>query len=157
MISSMTNDASAGKVPSGLLWSRGLKSIFALAQREPVETGRPRYQLYVLEVACTDGSAKFDYYVGSTGQPLEKRRAQHLAGGLYASHFFKRPGIAPGRFRFDLMEGLPKFRCELCAKNAEGHLARVITAQVGPAYSDQTRNRRKGNVKPCKGRGTSSD
>ena len=48
----------------------------------------------------------------------------------------------PLRLRGDLTVGLPRFRTKEKALQAEGLLARVITANVGPAYSDQMDVRR---------------
>ena len=49
----------------------------------------------------------------------------------------------PLRLREDLTEGLPRFRTEEKALQAEGLLARVISSNIGPAYSDQRDVRRK--------------
>jgi hypothetical protein len=141
-------------VPPGLRPSRGLVGIHRLAAAEPDSLGPPIYQLYVLEVEDPLAVVPYDFYVGVTKESPEKRRAIHAKGGLYAAAMFKRDGVTPGPLRPDLTQGLPRFRCRVCAENAEGRLARVIATQLGPAHSDQLANRRKGSTLPCEGRRT---
>jgi len=108
--------------------------------------------LYVIEVDDPRNVKKIEFYVGSTKESPEKRWATHARGGLYGSRLFKTPGVKLGPLRHDLYDGLPKFRCHACAENAEGRLARVITAQLGKAHSDQLGNRIQQKVLPCEGR-----
>lgn len=138
-------------IPPGLRRSRGLVGIHRLAEAEPEDLGPPIYQLYVLEVDDPDDQVPIDFYVGVTKESPGKRRATHAKGGLYAAGIFKREGVRPGRLRPDLTAGLPRFRCKACGENAEGRLARVVAAQLGPAHSDQLENRATGKVRECEG------
>lgn len=148
----MANAPDGFPTPPGLWPSRGLVGIHRLAGAEPEALGPAVYQLYVLEVDDPSGAVPYSYYVGVTKESPEKRLEAHAKGGLYAAAVFKREGVSPGLLRRDLTEGLPRFRCRACAENAEGRLARVIAAQLGPAHSDQLANRRRGVTSPCEGR-----
>ena len=123
--------------------TRGWKRIQRLAASEPADAGRLRYTLYVIEVERLDPSLRFDFYVGYTSSSLERRLAQHQAAGDKAWRQFKNGRGRAVRIRYDLMEGLPKFRTEEVAKAAEGTLARVISTNVGRAYSDRVHDRRR--------------
>lgn len=125
--------------------------IHRLAQTEAEKLGPATYQLYVMEVDDPGEQVPYRFYVGTTKESPEKRRIAHTKGGLYAAAIFRRAGVTPGPLRPDLTQGLPRFRCRACAKDAEGRLARVIAAQLGPAHSDQLTNRRRGATQPCEG------
>jgi hypothetical protein len=123
--------------------TRGWRRIHRLAASEPVNVGRLRYNLYVIEVERLDPSLRYEFYVGVTSTSAERRLAQHQEGGDKAWRQFRNGRGRAVRIRYDLMEGLPKFRSEDVAKAAEGTLARVISANVGPAYSDRVNDRRR--------------
>ena len=139
-------------VPTSLWSSRGLKGIHNLARSEPASMGPAVYRLYVVEIDDPRGHVPYSFYVGHTKQEVEDRVQEHQEGGLRSARIFKREGVSPGSIRYDLFDGLPRFRCKACAENAEGRLARVIEAQAGRAKSDMTDNRKKGAVRPCEGR-----
>lgn len=126
--------------------TRGWKRIERLAVSEPVDAGRRRYRLYVIEVDPVDPSLGYRFYVGMTSSSPERRLAQHQAAGDKAWRQFRNGRGRAVRLRYDLMEGLPTFRTAEAAKAAEGTLARVITANVGRAYSDRLNDRRRASA-----------
>lgn len=120
----------------------GWKRILGLAAREPQEGAR-RYALYVIEVESLDERVPYEFYIGVTLTSGKHRMKQHSEGGNRAWRKFRNGQARPVRLREDLTEGLPRFRTKGKALAAEGTLARVISANVGPAYSDQRDVRRK--------------
>jgi len=120
----------------------GWKRILGLAASEPQE-GPRRYALYVIEVESLDERAPYEFYVGVTRTSGRHRMKQHSEGGNRAWRRFRSGQARPVRLREDLTEGLPRFRTKDRALAAEGTLARVISANIGPAYSDQRDVRRK--------------
>jgi len=119
-------------------WQRFMK----LAGSEPQEGAR-RYALYVIEVEALDERVPYVFYVGMTLTSGGHRMKQHSDRGDRAWKMFRNGKARPVRLREDLMQGLPRFRTKEKALQAEGLLARVISANVGPAYSDQRDVRRK--------------
>jgi len=120
----------------------GWKRILELAAGEP-QRGARRYALYVIEVESLDERVPYEFYVGMTNNSGRHRMKQHSEGGNRAWRKFRKGQARPARLREDLTEGLPRFRTKAKALAAEGLLARVITANIGPAYSDQIGDRRK--------------
>ena len=120
----------------------GWQRILDLAAREPQEGAR-RYALYVIEVESLDERAPYEFYIGMTRTSGRHRMKQHSDRGDRAWKMFRNGKARPVRLREDLAEGLPRFRTQEKALQAEGLLARVISANVGPAYSDQRDVRRK--------------
>jgi hypothetical protein len=120
----------------------GWQRIMKLAASEPQE-GVRRYALYVIEIEALDDQLPYHFYVGITRTSGRYRMAQHSEAGNRAWRKFRNGKARPVRLREDLTEGLPRFRTEEKALQAEGLLARVITANVGPAFSDQKDARRK--------------
>lgn len=123
--------------------TRGWRRIQRLAESEDPSDGRRRYQLYVMEVEAIDPRMPYSFYVGLTGVSPERRFAQHEAGGAKAWRQIRNGRARALRLRLDLMQGLPVYRTLEVAQVAEGTLARVITANVGRAYSDRVNDRRK--------------
>jgi len=128
----------------------GWKRILGLAAGEPQEGAR-RYALYVIEVESLDERVPYEFYVGVTRTSGRNRMKQHSEGGNRAWRKFRNGQARPVRLREDLTEGLPRFRTKERALAAEGTLARVISASVGPAYSDQVDDRRKRYVARAQG------
>jgi hypothetical protein len=120
----------------------GWKRIMELAAREK-QTGTRRYALYVIEVESLDERVPYKFYIGMTNTSGRHRMMQHSERGDRAWRMFRNGKARPVRLREDLTEGLPRFRTKARALQAEGLLARVISANVGPAYSDQLHDRRK--------------
>lgn len=123
--------------------TRGWRRIQRLAESENSSQGRRRYRLYVMEVEAIDPKMPYSFYVGLTGLSPEERFAQHEAGGVKAWRQIRNGRARAVRLRPDLMEGLPVYRTLEAAQAAEGTLARVITANVGRAYSDRVNDRRR--------------
>lgn len=123
--------------------TRGWDRIQRLAASEPADSGRLRFKLYVIEVEQVDPSLRYQFYVGVTSSTPERRLLQHQEAGDRAWRQFRNGRGRAVRLRYDLMEGLPKIRTAEAAKAAEGTLARVISANVGPAYSDRANDRRR--------------
>jgi len=124
----------------GAFATGGWRRIMNLAASEPQE-GTRRYALYVIEVESLDERVPYEFYVGVTKTSGRHRMKQHSAGGDRAWRMFRNGKARPVRLREDLMQGLPRFRTKDTALAAEGTLARVISANVGPAYSDQMNDR----------------
>ena len=120
----------------------GWLRIMKLAASEPQEGAR-RYALYVIEIESLDERVPYEFYIGMTRTSGRHRMRQHAERGSRASRMFRNGKARPVRLREDLTEGLPRFRTQEMALQAEGLLARVISANVGPAYSDQRDVRRK--------------
>jgi len=120
----------------------GWQRIMNLAAKEE-QVGTRRYALYVIEVESLDDRVPYEFYVGMTRTSGRHRMTQHSERGDRAWKMFRNGHARPVRLREDLTEGLPRFRTEAKALQAEGLLARVISANVGPAYSDQLHDRRK--------------
>lgn len=120
----------------------GWQRIMELAASERQEGAR-RYALYVIEIESLDERVPYEFYIGMTRTSGRHRMKQHNERGDRAWRMFRNGKARPVRLREDLTDGLPRFRTEEKALQAEGLLARVITANVGPAYSDQKDARRK--------------
>ena len=120
----------------------GWQRILKLADSERQE-GVRRYDVYVIEVESLDEQTPYEFYVGITRTSGKHRMTQHIAAGDRAARMFRNGKARPVRLREDLTVGLPRFRTQEKALQAEGLLARVISANVGPAYSDQRDVRRK--------------
>lgn len=120
----------------------GWKRLGEMARRERSE-GPRRYALYVIEIEPLDEGLPYEFYVGYTRTSGRHRFNQHQSGGDRAARIFRSHRARAVRLREDLTEGLPRYRTKDTALAAEGLLARVITANVGAAYSDQRDVRRK--------------
>jgi hypothetical protein len=125
--------------------TRGWQRIKQLAQSEPDDAGSLRFKLYVIEISPTDPTLEYEFYVGSTRISPEYRLKQHQSRGDRAARMFRNERARAVRLRPDLMAGLPKFRTKAAAEAAEGTLARVISCNIGPAYSDQRNKRQQGS------------
>lgn len=120
----------------------GWKRLHRLAEQEPQE-GTRRYALYVIEIESLDDRVPYEFYVGYTKTSGRNRMRQHSEGGKRAARMFRNGRARTVRLREDLTAGLPRYRTKDIALEAEGLLARVVSANVGPAYSDQRDVRRK--------------
>lgn len=116
-------------VPPGLRPSRGISTIWRLAERGNIDGRAKRLRLYVIEM--TEGSA-FDFYVGQTSRKVETRLAQHQSRQLEenAARIFRNGRATALKLRYDLFEGLPYFTEKETAEKAEGVLADVIQVQL---------------------------
>jgi hypothetical protein len=84
-----------------------------------------KYSVYILEVIPLNDSCKYDFYVGSTWNPVEERYQEHkLKGDKSARIFRSRADV--GDIRWDLMEGFPKFCTRPAVERAEGRVAKWL-------------------------------
>ena len=114
-----------------------ISKIHQLAVNEPVDHGpRRTFRTYAYELIPLKGDTTFTIYVGQT-MYAEKSRHRHHREGRNAYKGIINGRYAVGELRTDLFEGLPKFRCDACAKRAEGWLADYVDAMGERAYSDQ--------------------
>ena len=114
-----------------------ISKIHQLAVNEPVDHGpRRAFRTYAYELIPLKGDTTFTMYVGQT-MYAEKSRHRHHREGRNAYKGIINGRYAVGELRTDLFEGLPKFRCDACAKRAEGWLADYVDAMGERAYSDQ--------------------
>jgi predicted GIY-YIG superfamily endonuclease len=106
----------------------GLSHIAEIAARDSREGRDARYRLYVIEVV---GHPEVDFYVGMTGNTVQRRFEQHRdrVPQRAARLFLSGKGRAE-RLRPDLYEGLPAFWTKEAAMRAEGVLADVVAAQL---------------------------
>ncbi len=86
----------------------------------------PRYSIYVIEVEKLDPNLKYDFYVGSTGNPVRYRFAQHVPDHKFAARIFRNSRARAKCLRWDLMLELPMFHSKEAAENAEGLLAKAL-------------------------------
>lgn len=118
-----------GAVPPGLRSSRGISTIWRLAERGNIDGRAKRFRLYVIEM---NESAALDFYVGQTSRKVETRLAQHQSRQReqYAARVFRKGRATALKLRYDLFEGLPYFTEKETAEKAEGVLADIIEAQL---------------------------
>ena len=87
---------------------------------------KPTYSVYVIEIEKLDPNLEFDFYVGSTGNPIQYRFAQHVPGHKFAARIFKNSRANASRIRWDLILDFPKFHTKAAAEKAEGLTARAL-------------------------------
>jgi hypothetical protein len=97
----------------------------------------PTYSVYVIEIEKLDPSLKFDFYVGSTGNPIPYRFSQHIPDHKFAARIFKNSRARAARIRWDLIFDFPKFHTKGAAEKAEGLLARAIQKAGWSVSSDR--------------------
>ena len=78
-----------------------------------------RWSVYVLEVI---GLGPGQVYVGQSWFSPEHRRQQHI-DGIKSARIFKRPGVAVGALRPDLIARLPRLESREAAETAEANVA----------------------------------
>jgi hypothetical protein len=101
----------------------------AKRRRSSVRTPRPRYSIYVIELARTavdEPCALAPVYVGQTAHTPEARFAQHKAGGRLAAGKPHRFGV---RLRPDLTSGIGPFTTRREAEAAERAVAEALQRQ----------------------------
>ncbi|MDQ1247978.1 MAG: hypothetical protein QG597_2350 [Actinomycetota bacterium] len=100
------------------------------------------YRVYVIEVESLAPACRWNFYVGHTASPVQKRFDQHAQGGPLAARIFCLTGTPPRpraravRLREDLMLGTPVFNSKEAAMQAEGLLARMLEARGHRTKSD---------------------
>ena len=87
---------------------------------------KPTYSVYVIEIEKLDPNLEFDFYVGSTGNPIQYRFAQHVPGHKFAARIFRNSRAHASLIRWDLILDFPKFHTKAAAEKAEGLTARAL-------------------------------
>ena len=123
--------------------TRGWRRIQRSDESEDPAAGRRGFRRYVIEVEALDPSLPYSSFVGFTGTSPTRRLKQHRFGGDRAWRRIRDGRARVVRLHPDLMEGLPVFRTLDAAKAAGGTLARVVSANVGRAYTDRANDRRR--------------
>ncbi len=111
---------------------RKLASQDSLGKKSP-----PTYSIYVIEIEKIDPNLEFDFYVGSTGNPIQHRFSQHVPGHKLAAKIFRHSKAHALRIRWDLISDFPKFHTKTAAEKAEGLLARAIHRAGWTVCSDR--------------------
>jgi hypothetical protein len=86
----------------------------------------PRYSVYVIEVERLDPNLECDFYVGSTGNPVRHRFAQHVPEHKFAARIFRNSRARAKRLRWDMMLDLPMFHSKEAAEKGEGLVAKAL-------------------------------
>jgi hypothetical protein len=97
----------------------------------------PRYSVYVIEVEKLDPNVKYDFYVGSTGNPVRHRFAQHVPDHKFAARIFRNSRARAKCLRWDLMLGFPLFYSKDAAEQAEGLVAKALDKAGWEVNSDR--------------------
>jgi hypothetical protein len=80
----------------------------------------PTYSVYVIEIEKLDPNLEFDFYVGSTGNPIQYRFAQHVPGHKFAARIFRNSRAHASRVRWDLILDFPKFHTKRRRRKLKG-------------------------------------
>jgi predicted GIY-YIG superfamily endonuclease len=107
---------------------------------------KSRIRLYIIQVAPLNKTGKqYVFYVGLTGNDIEKRLAQHESGGKLAWSKLKstRKTHKITWYRWDLFGDLPEFASKRAAQKAEGLIADYLNRRGFSAYSDQMKDQYK--------------
>ena len=97
----------------------------------------PRYSVYVIEIEKLDPNLEYDFYVGSTGNPVRYRFAQHVPEHKFAARIFRNSRARAKCLRWDLMLEFPKFHTKEAAEKAEGLVAKAIHKAGWDVNSDR--------------------
>ena len=97
----------------------------------------PRYSVYVIEVEKLDPHLEYDFYVGSTGNPVRYRFAQHVPDHKFAARIFRNSRARAKCLRWDMMLELPKFHSKEVAEIAEGLVAKALHKAGWDVNSDR--------------------
>ena len=97
----------------------------------------PRYSVYVIEVEKLDPNLRYDFYVGSTGNPVRYRFTQHVPDHKFAARIFRSSRARAKCLRWDLMLELPMFHSKVAAEKAEGLVAKALHKAGWEVNSDR--------------------
>ncbi len=97
----------------------------------------PKYSVYVIEVETLDPNLEYDFYVGSTGNPVRYRFAQHVPGHKFAARIFRNSRARAKCLRWDIMLELPMFHTKEAADKAEGLVAKALHKAGWEVNSDR--------------------
>jgi hypothetical protein len=115
-----------------------LRDLQKLALEDSVgKKSEPTYSVYVIEIERIDPGLDFDFYVGSTGNPIQYRFSQHVPDHKFAARIFRNSRAKATRIRWDLIFDFPKFHSKGAAEKAEGLLAQAIHKAGWSVCSDR--------------------
>ena len=97
----------------------------------------PKYSVYVIEVEKLDPNLRYDFYVGSTGNPVRYRFTQHVPDHKFAARIFRNSRARAKCLRWDLMLELPMFHSKEAAVKAEGLVAKALHKAGWEVNSDR--------------------
>ncbi len=96
-----------------------------------------RFSVYIIEIQKIDQSLNYDFYVGSTGNPVRHRFAQHVPEHKFAARIFRNSRARAKCLRWDMMLELPKFHTKDAAEKAEGLVAKALYKAGWEVNSDR--------------------
>ena len=97
----------------------------------------PRFSVYVIEVEKLDPHLAYDFYVGSTGNPVRYRFAQHVLDHKFAARIFRNSRARAKCLRWDMMLNIPMFHSKKAAEKAEGLVAKALHKAGWDVNSDR--------------------
>lgn len=97
----------------------------------------PRYSVYIIEIEKLDPNLEHDFYVGSTGNPVRYRFAQHVPDHKFAARIFRNSRARAKCLRWDMMLNLPMFHSKEAAEMAEGLVAKALHKAGWDVNSDR--------------------
>lgn len=97
----------------------------------------PRYSIYVIEVEKLDPNLEYEFYVGSTGNPVRYRFSQHVPGHKFAARIFRNSRARAKCLRWDMMLEIPMFHTKEAAEKAEGLVAKALHKAGWEVNSDR--------------------
>ncbi len=103
----------------------------------------PRYSVYVIEIEKLDPNLEYDFYVGSTGNPLRYRFVQHVPEHKFAARIFRNSRARAKCVRWDMMLEFPMFHTKEAAEKAEELVAKAIHKAGWDVNSDRLKKNEK--------------
>lgn len=97
----------------------------------------PRYSVYIIEIEKLDPNLEYDYYVGSTGNSVLYRFAQHSAGHKFAARIFRNSRATAKCLRWDMMMDFPSYHSKEAVEIAEGLVAKALFKAGWNVISDR--------------------
>ena len=97
----------------------------------------PKYSIYIIEIEKLDSNLKYDFYVGSTGNPVRYRFAQHVPNHKFAARIFRNSRARAKCVRWDMMLEIPMFHSKEAAQMAEGLVAKALNKAGWEVNSDR--------------------
>lgn len=93
------------------------------------EPPKTPFYVYIIKVASMPNEKLIDFYVGSTGNTLEKRFEIHRSGKGTAAAIFSKGRYRPVSYKTGWMDSFPSFENRKQAEKAEGIVAEFLIAQ----------------------------
>lgn len=115
-----------------------LRQLQKLAAEDALgKKSEPRYSVYVIEVERLDPKLEYDFYVGSTGNPVRYRFAQHIPDHKLAARIFRNARARAKCLRWDMMLNFPMFYSKEAAEKGEGFVAKALYRAGWAVNSDR--------------------